>query len=67
MDKRLTIGAPGREAMEKVIAIYKEYYPGKQQDTVSHRVKGVKSRLLIFHRDDASVKIFGGDHNLEQR
>ena len=25
VDKRLTIGAPGREAMEKVIAIYKEY------------------------------------------
>lgn len=25
VNKRLTIGAPGREAMEKVIAIYKEY------------------------------------------
>ena len=25
VDKRLTIGAPGREAMEKVIAIHKKY------------------------------------------
>lgn len=25
VDKRLTIGAPGREAMEKVIAVYREY------------------------------------------
>ncbi len=25
VDKRLTIGAPGREAMEKVIAVYKDY------------------------------------------
>jgi argininosuccinate lyase len=25
VEKRLTIGAPGREAMEKVIAIHKEY------------------------------------------
>ncbi|MCI9298728.1 MAG: argininosuccinate lyase [Lachnospiraceae bacterium] len=30
VDKRLTIGAPGREAMEKVIAVYREYLNEKE-------------------------------------
>ncbi|MBR1390564.1 MAG: argininosuccinate lyase [Lachnospiraceae bacterium] len=35
VNKRLTIGAPGREAMEKVIALHKEYLAHDWQDEVA--------------------------------
>ena len=35
VNKRLTVGAPGKEAMEKVIALHKEYLSSDWQDEIS--------------------------------
>ena len=35
VNKRLTVGAPGKDAMEKVIALHKEYLSKDWQDELN--------------------------------
>ena len=68
VNRRLTIGAPGKEAMEKVIAGYKEYSEGI--DVINfdkkERVACFVRNPVLFHRNDkcASYADTQGAHRI---